>query len=139
VAVGAISVTLKGSLSSSPATCNGVGTAGSSGPSFRLSLPASAAAATNDESTTSRTVDSAVAFEDLGLPPNLRATVFYLSVQTLSPFTVEMTYETTGVVVRTVAGSGGLILETPASDDRISLVRVQGQGDLEWYAAGGIV
>lgn len=139
MAVAAISVTLKGQLSSAPATCNGVGTSASSGPVFQLQLPVSARAVANDESSTSRTIDSAASFFDLGLPTNLAARLFYLRVQTRSPFDLELTYETKGAVVTTVAGHGGLILVTPAVDDRITLVRVQGQGDVEWYAAGDVV
>lgn len=139
MAAGSISVTLAGKLTSAPATCNGVGSSGSSGPTFLLELPASAKSAAIDEGSTSRPIDSAIAFEDLGLPVTMAARVFYLGVQSRQPFEVELTYETKGVVVRTVAGDGGLILETPAPDDRITAVRVQGQGQVEWYAAGDVV
>ncbi len=139
MAAGSISITLSGKLASAPATCNNVGTATSTGPVFRLELPASASSAAIDEGSSSRPIDSAAAFEDLGLPPTMAARVLFVQTLTLSPFTVEITYETSGVVVRTMAGDGGIILETPAPDDRITQVRVQGQGQLAWYAAGDTI
>lgn len=139
MAAGAISVSVSGKLASAPATCNNVGTRGSSGPVFLLALTESASAAAIDEGSTSRPIDSAAVLLDLGLPSTMAARVFYIRVQTRSPFDIELTYEIKGVVVRSVAGDGGLILETPAADDRITQVRVQGQGSVEWYAAGDVV
>lgn len=139
MATGAISITITGKLASAPATCNNVGTRGSSGPVFVLALPTSASSAAIDEGSTSRPIDSAGALIDLGLPTTMAARLFFLRVQSRSPIDVELTYETKGVVLRSVAGDGGLILETPAPDDRITLVRVQGQGSVEWYAAGDVV
>lgn len=133
---GSITVDLKGSIGTTPATCNGAGTQSTSGPTFRLELPASLRSATNDGFATVRTISSPGALDGIDFPSNLRATVFYAKVQTISPMLIELTYETTGVVVLPLFGP--MLITTP-TDDRISLVRVQGQGDIEWLAAGGIV
>lgn len=77
-----------------------------------------------------------MALAGIDFPANLAARVFYIRVQTLSPMTVELTYETTGVVVQPLLGP---LLVVPPADDRITGVRVQGQGDVEWYAAGDVV
>lgn len=133
---GEISVTLKGSIGSRPAACNGFGTTGSSGPTFRLELPASARSASNDEGSTRRTIDSPGALASIDYPSNLRATVIYMRVLTTSPMVLELTLETTGVVVRPLVGP---YFDVFPVDDRVSGIRVQGQGDIEWYAAGGVV
>jgi len=137
MAAGDISITLKGSLKSAPASCNGVGST-SSGPTFQLALKSSNAAAAQEESSMVRPIDSvAPAFEDLGIPASMAARVFYLRVQTLSPFVVRLTTELAGVT--TLPSLSGSILFEFAADDRLTTIEVQGQGTIEWYAAGDTV
>lgn len=128
-----ISTNLAGALTSRPATCNGAGSSGSSGPALAFNISDSAAA---NASSTFTTVDSALAFTPLALPANLRARLLYIRILTTAKMTLRLTYEVTGLVVEPVIG---LWVKQFPADDRVSLIELQGQGDLEWYAAGGIV
>ena len=136
MAAGDVSIELKGSLKSRPASCNSVNSS-SSGPTFQLTLKAANMAAAQEESSTVRPIDSAAAFIDLGIPATMAARVFYLRVQTLSPMNLRLTTESTGVVA--LPDVNGVYLQEFAADDRLTMVEIQGQGTVEWYAAGDVV
>ena len=136
MAAGSVQLELKGSLKSRPASCNGVAST-SSGPTFQLALKTANMAAAQEESSTVRAIDSAALFVDLGLPANQASRVFYIRVQTLTPLTIRLTTETTGLVV--LPSVAGTYLQEFATDDRLTLVEIQGQGTVEWYAAGDVV
>ena len=131
-----VTVQLQGVLLTKPATCNGSGSVGSSGPVFNLALRTVNASATSEETSMAWTLDSAVAFVPLSISPSMRLTVLYLRVTTSAPILVRLTFEASAQIVVPVSGS--LLLEFPA-DDRVSLVELQGQGQVEWLAAGAIV
>ena len=136
MAVANIKIEVNGALTSSHATCNAVGSSGTSGPTFQLGIRSDNSSASENATSTFLTVNSALAFIPLAMPANLRATFLYIKTLTSAKLTLRVTYELTGVVTEPIRG---LWIKEFPSDDRVSLVEIQGQGDLEWYAAGGIV
>lgn len=136
MAVANLSINLAGQLLARPATCNGAGNEGGSGPVFQLGLLTGNKSAAAEISQTATTIDSALAFEALPFQSNFRARLLYLRTKDLAAFDLRLTYEGSGIV--TIPLRGTVLLETPA-DDRLSLVELQGQGSLEWFAAGDLV
>jgi hypothetical protein len=131
-------IELRGAILTRPAAANACGSASSSGPVFQLALAPANRSATSLSSSTVQVVDSPAAYEALPIAANQRSTFVYLHALDLSPWAVRITFETSVQAVIPLSGSGTWMLELPA-DDRITLVEVQGQGRLEWTAAGGIV
>ena len=136
---GNVSIDLKGALSTKPAASCGVGSGGTTGPNFVLSLATANRSATQLTSATSQTVDSPGAFEVLPIPVNQRSTLIFLRGQDLAPLRVRLTFETSAAVELPVGGNGNFgPLEFPP-DDRVVTVAIRGQGRIEWLASGAIV
>lgn len=131
-----VSLDLRGALTSRPATCNAVNTAGSSGPTFNLALRTENKSATQEASSTLQVIDSADDFIALPIAANQRSTVIYLRTLEFAPMSLRLTFEVSDPVVLPIRGA--FLLELPA-DDRLTTVEIQGQGQIEWLAAGGIV
>ena len=105
---------------------------------FQLALAPANRSATSLSSSTVQVVDSPAAYEALPIAANQRSTFVYLHALDISPWAVRLTFEATAQAVIPLSGSGTWLQEFPL-DDRVTLVEVQGQGRLEWTAAGGIV
>jgi hypothetical protein len=135
---GNVSIQLQGALSTKPAASCGVGSGGTTGPNFVLSLATANRSATQLTSATSQTIDSPAAFEVLPIPTNQRSTLIYLRGQDLAPLRVRLTFEVSATIEVPLGGNGNLMQEFP-TDDRVVTVAVQGQGRIEWLASGAIV
>lgn len=133
-----VSITLKGSLTTRPAACNGAGSGSTSGPVFSISLDAANRSASSQVGATVQSIDNPSAFEALPIPASQRSTLVYLRGLDLAPLILRLTFEVSSAVEIPLAGNSPF-LSCFAADDRVTEVAVKGQGRIEWLAAGGIV
>jgi hypothetical protein len=138
VPVGNVSLTLNGALTARPASCNGVGSGGASGPTFPLLLSPANRAVASQGGQTVQVIDSADDYEVLGIPANQATTVALVQLLDMSPFMLRLTFESSAQVEIPVAGNGLWVQEFPA-DDRVTELAVKGQGRISWLAGGQIV